>query len=312
MNSFLIAANAVIPFLIYISFGYFVRSIHIVDEAFMKKLNNMIFKAFFPILMFYNLYNRESNTKLDLSMLAAGLCSLFVLYIVLFITVPRLVKGNPQRGVVIQGIYRSNFVLFAIPLTESIFGNRGTVAASMMVAIIIPVYNSVAVAVFEYFRGGNISIFSLLKKILKNPLIAGSVVGVIFVLLGIRLPACVEKPVAQFSALTTPLALFVLGGTLHISSIRKNLRYLVPCVAIKLVLLPAIILWITVLLRFDPLSRFILFTMYATPIAASSYPMAASMGGDGDLAGELVVLSTLFSVVTIFLWILFMKNTGLI
>ena len=312
MSSFFIAINAVTPFLIYISFGYLIRSMHIVDEEFMKKLNNMTFKAFFPITMFYNLYNREPDIKLDPTLILIGVSSLLILIFVLFVTVPRLIKGNPQRGVIIQAIYRSNFILFAIPLTESIFGNRGTVIASMMVAIIVPIYNLAAIVVLEYFRGGNISIFALLKKILTNPLIIGAIVGFIFVLLDIKLPACIEKPVAQFSALTTPLALFVLGGTLRFSSIKKNMRYLVPSLIMKLIVIPAIIMWITVILKLDALSRFVLFTMFATPVAASSYPMAASMGGDGDLAGEMVVLSTVLSVFTIFIWVFFLKSTGLI
>lgn len=312
MSSFFIALNAVIPFLIYISFGYFVRAIHIVDEEFMNRLNQMVFKAFFPIMMFFNLYHKESGISPDMHLVATGICSLLILVLVLFITVPRLVKGNPQRGVIIQAIYRSNFVLFAIPLTESIFGESGTAIASMMVAIIVPLYNLIAIITLEYFRGGNINLGALIKRVLSNPLIMGAIVGFIFVFLKIDLPACIEKPISQFSDLSTPLALFVLGGTLHFSSMKRNMKYLIPSLGIKLIIIPALSLIVTVIMDFAPLSRFVLFTMFATPVAASSYPMAASMGGDGELAGEMVVLSTAVSVITIFLWVFFMKSTGLI
>ena len=312
MNNFIIALNAVVPFLAYIAFGYGIKLSGMVDEDFMKKLNQMVFKAFFPIMMFYNLYDKDDNTTLDIQLVVVGVVSVIVFVLLLFFIVPRFVKEDKKRGVIIQGIYRSNFVLFAMPLTESIFGEEGRAIAAMMVAIIIPIYNVAAVIVLEYFRGGKPKAIDLLKKIITNPMIAGVLVGLVFVGLGIKIPNCLEKPISQFSALSTPLALFVLGGTLHFSSIKKNLKYIIPTLSTKMIIVPIFAVILTLILHFEPLERFIYLTMFATPIAASSYPMACNMGGDGELAGELVVISTAVSVVTIFLWIFGLKTVGLI
>lgn len=312
MESFLVAVNAVIPFLVYITFGYFVRTAGLVDETFMNRLNHMVFRAFFPVLMFYNLYSGEEGLSPDIRLVAAGVASILLLVLLLFLTVPRLVKENSRRGVIIQAIYRSNFVLFAIPLTESIFGAEGTALATMMVTIVVPLYNVLAVFVLEYYRGGKVKGSELLKKILTNPLIMGAIAGLAATGLGIKLPACLEKPVAQFAGMTTPLALFVLGGTLRFSSMRANLRYIVPSLAAKLVVIPFFVVLITIGLGFGPVERFLMLVLFATPTAASSYPMAQSMGGDGSLAGELVVTSTAASVVTIFLWVFFLRQLGLI
>ena len=73
-------------------------------------------------------------------------------------------------------------------------------------------------------------------------------------------------------------------------------------------IIPSIIMMLAVKLQFRPVECFVLFAMFATPVAAASYPMAQNMGGDGELAGELVVASTVVSVVTIFLWIYFLKS----
>ena len=70
-----------------------------------------------------------------------------ILQALLIITIPRMVSENAKRGVIIQAIYRSNFVLFGIPLTANLFGDEGAVLASMMVAIVIPVYNATAVII---------------------------------------------------------------------------------------------------------------------------------------------------------------------
>ena len=312
MESFLVAVNAVMPFLIYISFGYGVRMSGLVDEAFMNKLNKLIFRAFFPILMFNNLYKVEPGFTLDGRLVAVGVGSVLLLELILVFLVPKFVKGNPQRGVVIQAIYRSNFVLFAIPLTTSLFGETGSVLASMMVAIVIPIYNVTAVIILELFHGGKSDIRVLVKNVCTNPLILGALVGFIFFMLQIKLPACIDETAAQFADLTTPLALFVLGGTLHFSAVRGNLKYLVPSLTVKMVFLPAVITALATAMGFGNLERFVLFTMYATPVATASYSIAQNMGGDGELAGQFVVISTAVSIVTIFLWVLFFKTMGMI
>ena len=112
--------------------------------------------------------------------------------------------------------------------------------------------------------------------------------------------------------MTSPLALFVLGGTLQFNAIHKNLKYLVPTLGFKLFILPAIMLALGYMVGLRELELFLLVAVYGTPVAAASYPMAQNMGGDGELAGEFVVISTVAATFTLFLWIFFMKSVGLI
>ena len=147
---------------------------------------------------------------------------------------------------------------------------------------------------------------------MKNPLLQGAAVGLVFFFAGIKLPSCIIKPISEFANMTSPLALFVLGGTLHFNAISKNMKYLAPALTIKLVVLPAIALSIAYMLGLRGVELFIMIALYGTPVAAASYPMAQNMGGDGELAGEFVVISTVVSTVTLFLWIFFMKSVGLI
>lgn len=312
MENFNVALTAVLPFLCYIGFGYLVKQLQLVDEPFMKKLNQMIFQLFFPFMMFYNIYNTEDGLQFDVKFVLIGAVSVLVLVTLLMAIVPRLEKENPKRGVIVQAIYRSNFILFAFPLTESVFGSEGIAVAAPMVAIIVPLYNVLAVVILEYFRGGNISAWQLVKKILTNPLIEGAIVGILFVIFGWKLPAGIEKPVSQFAGLTTPLALFVLGSTLHFSSLRKHMNYVTSVIGVKMILLPAIAMLLSVPFGLTEVQRFIYLTIFATPVAASSFAMAENMGGDGELAGELVVTSTTASIVTIFLWIFILKSIHLI
>lgn len=312
MNSFIISVNAVLPFLIYIAFGYGVRTSGLVDEAFMTKLNRMIFQAFFPVMMFHNFYKIDRSFHLSGTLVIVAVLSILIVQGLSIAIVPRLVPENARRGVLIQAIYRSNFVLFGIPLASNLFGEAGEILATAMIAIVIPIYNVTAVIILEMYRGGKVSPATLFINVCKNPMIRGAVVGLLFNLLGIQLPASVAAPIAQFANLTTPLALFVLGGTLHFSAIQHNLKYIVPSMSFKLLVLPSISIGISLLFGFTSVERFVYFEMFATPVATASFSMAQNMGGDGELAGQLVVLSTAVSVITIFLWVFGLSSVGMV
>lgn len=312
MESFWIAFYAVIPFLLYMSFGAFVRKVGWAEESFLNKLNTLVFKAFFPLLMFKNIYWMDTAFEVNVPFVLFAVISVLTVIVLLMLIVPRVVKGNPQRGVIVQGIYRSNLALFAIPLAENIYGSGSSLLATMLVAFIIPIYNVCAVIVLEYFSGASSSKLNLVKKICTNPLILGIVAGAVFYFLHIPIPSFIAKPFKVCADMATPLALFALGGTLRFTAVKGNARILTCTLIVKMILLPLVIFSISMLFPFSPVERFMLLIVFATPTAVSSYPMAQNMGGDGPLAGQLVVFTTTLSIFTLFLFIFILRLLGLI
>lgn len=313
MESLLVALNAVIPFLCYISFGYIVRMKKIVSESFLQQLNQMVFRLFYPCMTFYNIYKADAESLPRPVLLIFVGASILILEAILILVVPRFVLENPKRGVVIQGIFRSNFVLFGLPLTISVFGDSAASVAAMVVTVVVTIYNTTSVVILEMFNtNGKINVKNIAFNVIKNPLLQGAVIGLVFFLLGLHVPESIVTPIAAFSDATSPLALFVLGGTLHFNEISHNLKYLVPTLSFKLLILPAVMMAIGYAFGLRELELFLLVAVYGTPVAAASYPMAQNMGGDGELAGQLVVISTVVSVVTLFFWIFLLRFVGLI
>ena len=312
MESFLIAVNAVIPFVIYVVFGYCTKRLGVLDETAFVKMNKLIFTCFYPVLMFSNFLEITIKEVFNKRFLIISVTSVLLLIAVLFVIVPRVVKDNSRRGTIIQAVYRSNFVMFALPLAMSVCGEEGRVVATMIVTIIVPIYNISAVIILEFFRQHRVQPKQLFISILKNPFIIGSLLGVAFHLLGIRLPVAIDKPIKEFAAMTSPLALFVLGGSMRLRNFAHNTCYLIPVLITKLLLLPLIATLIVVKLHVTGAESFVYLILFASPVASGSYPMAANMGGDGELAGQLVVLSTVLSLVTLFFWIMLYSNLGLL
>lgn len=307
-----ISVNAVIPFVFYIGFGYLCQRIGATEEEFLKKLNRMVFKVFFPFLTFYSICQMEEGFQVSPLYLAVCVASPVILTLLLVLIVPRLVPENPRRGVVIQAIFRSNAILFAMPMMESIYGKTHVSLTAVVITCVVPIYNVLSVIVLAYYGEGRTDLRSMIKGILTNPLIDGALAGLLLLVLHIRLPQVILTPISAISGMTTPLALFILGGTLHFSAIGKNTRAITGVIVTKLVLLPALALAVGALFHFGSFEQFLYFSLFATPVATASFPMAASMGGDSELAGQIVMISTVASVITLFLWITFLASMGVL
>lgn len=312
MENLIIATNAVVPFMVYIAIGMISKKLGLVKEAFLRELNGVIFRVFFPFIMFNNLYKADFSTLKDADYVLFAIIATLIVIVISFVLVPVFEKENSRKGVIIQAIFRSNSVLFAIPLAGRVLGEEASIKSSIIVAFLVPMYNIFSVMILEYYRGGKVKVAVIVKNILKNPLIMGAIAGAIFNLLPVTMPESLAYPIEQLSNLATPMALFVLGGTLKISDLRKNAVPVSVGVFIKLIVVPAVVTYAMAILKYEPAELFAVFCMFATPVAAASFPMAQSMGADADLAGEYVVIGTLLSIVTIFVWILVLKNLGLI
>ena len=183
----------------------------------------------------------------------------------------------------------------------------------MRFSIVVPVYNVSATIILEMYSGReHSSPLKFLFSILTTPLVFGAWVGLLFKFLNIPIAAPVMKVIDQFADMTTPLALFILGGTLEFASLGKHMKMLSIVMAIKMVLIPAVMLAVSTVAGLSAMERFLMLVLYATPEATASFPMAQAYGADADLAGEQVVLTTVCTVLILFCWIVFMQNTGMI
>ena len=313
LESLMVAFNAVAPFLFLLGIGFLAIRVKLTDRPFMDRLNALNFRLFFPFMMFNNIYGAKPENLPSLTLMLAAPLSVIVLILLLLWIVPRIVKENSRRGVIIQAIFRSNFVIYGIPLTTYVFGTEKASICGMMIMIMVSLFNVAAVTVLEMFReGGKIQPVKLLSGIVKNPLLQGCAVGLAFYLLRIQLPAFLATPVSSLSGLATTLALVVLGANLRFEELKKNSRTLTVVLVIRLILLPAVMTTFGYLIGLRGVELFLMLMIFGTPVATASYPMAQNMGGDGQLAGQLVFVSTVASLGTIFLFIFILSRLGLL
>lgn len=310
-ENFIVAVEAVFPMVVLMAAGVLVRRSGIVGQEENRHFNRMIFVVFFPMMMFSNLYGIELKNEMEWDFLIFGIAAVTAVYLISLPVVMKIEKNPKSRGAMIQAIYRSNFVIMGMPVAANIYGHGNLAVTAMMVSVIVPYYNVLAVVTLEVFRGGRIRPLNIVKQILKNPLIIGGIAGIAASLTGLVLPGPVEKLVEQMSVVATPMALVILGISFDFSSIRKCSRNLVVAVTGRLIAVPAVMLAAGALMGYRDVEFVTLIAMAASPTAVSSFTMAESMDSDSTLAGNCVIISSVLSCFTIFMWVFISKNLGM-
>ena len=115
MKNFLLAFNVVFPIFLIMMLGVILKRKNMVDDKSLNVMNSLIFRLFMPTLLFFNIYNTGDLSTLsfnNLKLLAYAFISiLIVLFLAWLIYMPN-VKDKKKLSVLIQGLYRGNFVLF--------------------------------------------------------------------------------------------------------------------------------------------------------------------------------------------------------
>lgn len=311
MSNIQICINAVLPMFIYIVIGAVIKKAGMMSKEENTRFNKILFTFFYPVLLFDNIYTADLAELIDLRLVCFALAFISVSVLIITTVVVRIEKDDAVRGAMIQAIYRSNFVLMGIMVVQSIFGDAGMPVAAMMVTIVVPFFNFIAVILLEHFRGGKAALGTVIIKILKNPLIVGAIAGAVFSLLGIGLPGICADVLDGMSSATMPMALIMLGVSFDPSVITAKRKNILVCIIGRLIAVPLIGLPLAALAGFRGPAFVTLLIMMASPTAVSSYPMAVAMDSDGEIAGSAVMISTPLSCLTLFTWLLIFKTLGI-
>ncbi|MCR5834756.1 MAG: AEC family transporter [Selenomonadaceae bacterium] len=311
LSNFIVAVSAVVPMFCLIAIGAFVKFQKLLTEEELNHMNRMVFRVFFSCMMFYSIYTTELATSFKPKLMLFGGGGVFLVFLLMMFLIPKIEPDNRRRGVIVQALFRSNFVLMGVPIVANIYGDENIAVSTMMIAVIVPIYNILAVLALETFRGGKFALLPILKGILKNPMILGAIAGATLLVLGVEVPKPVLKPIGQIAAATTPVALIILGASFKMGSTHEHRKQLIGAVLGRLILVPAVMLFSAAFIfGFTGIEFVTLISIFAAPCAIASFAMAQQMGGDADLAGNCVVFTSALSCVTIFCWILLFKTLG--
>ena len=313
MNDFIFSINVVAPLFILMAAGYAARQFNFVSDKFLSEVNRFVFKFLLPLMLFQNIRYVFNGDFSNTSLIFTAMAGVSIVIFLSFCIVPLFVKRRGQRGSMIQGIYRSNFLIYGMPLATGMYGQDAAHSIAMLLGVMVPFYNVAAVIILSFFsekRTNRLSITKLVCDIARNPLIIGCVAGMMFGALHVDIPMAINKPIGELSAAASPLALFLMGCDFKFRSLNNNLWKVFSATAARLIIVPLVAMLVFISMGFRSIELSVLLCIFATPTAVSSYIMADNMGCDGELSGQIVVMTTVGSSLTIFLFVFVFRSMG--
>ena len=326
MDSLIFAVNAIMPIVLMVALGYFLKRIGWMNAGFAAMTNKLVFRVFLPAMLFLNIYKIADITTVEPGYIVYTVVVLLLLFLAALPAVMLTTKTSARRGALWQAVFRSNYALVGIPLAQSLFGDVGVAVASLLSAIVVPMLNVLAVISLTVFgtSGERPSVKRVLLGIAKNPLIQAVALGLVvqavragFQSWGVDFRISDIKPIYKLledlSKLATPLALLCLGAQFEFSVVSALRREIVFGTLMRTLVVPVLGIGTAFLFLRNSFggAQFASFVaVFATPVSISSVPMSQEMGGDTALAGQLVVWSTLVSTVSIFLTAFLLRAAG--
>ena len=284
MENLIFSFNATLPIFFTMLLGLFFRRIGLMDEGFVKKMNQFVFVA---------------------ALLSIGLTVLLSF----------LLKDRSAQGEFVQASYRSSAAILGIAFIQNIYGDAGM--APLMIVGTVPLYNVMAVVVLSFMKPdrGKLDrklLLKTLKGIVTNPILLGIAAGLAWSALRLPVPVILEKTVHNVAVLATPLGLMAMGGSLEFKKALGQIRPAVAASLIKLVGLAALFLPIAVSMGFTQEKLVAILVMLGSATTVSCFVMAKNMGHEGTLTSSAVMLTTLGSAFTLTGWLFLLRSMGLI
>lgn len=327
MDSLIFAFNSVSPIILTVAVGYFLKKIGFMYADFSKTANKLVFRVFLPAMLFLNVYGIENMSLVNFGYVIYAFVSLLVIFGLAIPTVCLLTNKKSCRGALLQGVFRSNYALIGIPLASTLFPGEGAAVATLLSAIMVPAFNMLAVIGLSIFNndGEKPNFKKVLLGIAKNPLILSIFAGLaalgiraLFVKAGIsfrisEVPA-IYNTLKYLSNIATPLSLLVLGAQFEFSAIPHLKREIISGIILRSVIVPLLGIGVAYLAFgriFSGAQFAALVAVFCTPVAVSSVPMAQEMGADVELAGQLVVFTTVTSALTVFVASFLLRAAGI-
>jgi predicted permease len=312
LDNFLFSLNVVIPVFAVMLLGYVLKKRGVISPGFLSSGNKIVYVVGLPALLFRGVYTTQIGEFMEPGFIAFALVSTIAAFFLIWGASAIFLKEKAVLASFAQGAYRGSFALLGIPLILNIAGAAGMARAAIIVVFVVPLFNVFSILALAPCTGEKLKVTAIVWTVLTNPSNIMIAFGIVLAVLDLSLPVMISGAINTTANLATPLALLCLGGGMVFHGFDKKFKYAVVGSVIKVVVMPLIFAVAAVALGFRDYELAVLVIKAGIPSAVVGYAMAVQMGGDTYVAGSIVVISTMASVVTLTAFIYALRALGLL
>ena len=314
MQNIIFTAQIVGPVFLIIALGYLLKRTSVITDKFVTVTSKFVFNVSLLALIFFNIARIDLSKTLNINEILFIYLVLIGAFLTTWFIAKFFIKEGRDLGTFIHGSYRSNFAIVGFAVISSVFGVEALGKSSLILAFLLPLNNILAVIALTVplNKEKSINYKTMIKEIITNPLIISVIAGLPFSYFKFPIHAVITQTGGYLSSIALPLALVGIGATLNIKALKKASIYAFASSSIKLIFLPLIGTFLAYEFGFKGQDLGLLFILFACPTAIVSFIMADAMGSNSKLAGNIVLITTLGSIITITLGIFLLREFGLI
>lgn len=290
---FLTVLNQILIFFFLMGVGFAWGKVKRLDEQTTNRLSNLLVSIVLPSLTIDALQIERTEENVKILLMTCGIAIIVYLAMIAMSTLAFRNENASRRSILRCGIIYSNVGFMGLPLTEALFGREG-----LLSAVVVVVLNTLLVMTHGAAVMGAPT---RPKDLLRNPGVIGTAIGVVLFLTQFPLPTPVAQTVSLVSDLNTPLAMLVLGIQISQVDLRLTLTQTVlyAASAIRLFVFPFLISLVLMPLNLDSTITSTCIVLFSAPTGGVVSMLAELHQQGKSLAAELVVLSTLLSLLTL-------------
>ena len=323
MDTLSFAIQAMAPLLLLGALGYLLKHKGHLPKSYIDALNRFVFTIALPVLIFTTISSVESFALLKWDVVAFALVMITLIIASGYLALIPMKIKEKQKPVLHQAFHRGNFVLIGIPLAMRLGGENALQIIVIFNAFMLPITNAVSILTFQLWgedkRFTKADVGRLAKGTILNPIMLATLLGLLSFALkpvwsGVNetLPM-IEETLEMLAATATPLALIAIGGQFDLGRIGTFKRPLLIGVLARNIIVPAFVFISALFMvgRIDFTHTWSsMIAIFASPVAIASVAVAKGMDHDDELASQIVVWTTLLSIVPLFVLIVIFRALG--
>jgi len=284
-----------------IAVGYLIGRLDLLGEQAQHVLSRLAFFVLSPALLFTVLSQADVShlfsALLPISAIAA------IVNIALFLVVSLLFWRRPLPdatiGALASGYVNANNI--GLPVSVYVLGDASSSAPVILLQLIV--LAPIALTVLDVTTSGRVSVGRILLQPVRNPLIIGSLLGVIVAVTHLKLPAPVLAPFELVGGAAVPVILLTFGMSLHGSRVLApgtDRRDVVLASSLKLAAMP-VVAWLLgqFVWHLHGHRLFVVVVLAALPTAQNVFNYAQRYGVATVLARDAVLITTALSIVVL-------------
>lgn len=286
-------ALLLLPDFALIVLGFLVCRYTALDRKVWDGAERLVYYLLFPCLLFTSIVRSPIQAATAIPLAGSGLAVVAVGVALAFALGrwPGVNAALHASGA--QVAFRFNSYV-ALALADRMAGSAGVASMALLISVCVPACN--VAAVWPLARQGG---HGYLRELTRNPLIIGTVSGLLCNLLGLRLPDLAMSTLSRIGQAALPLGLMAVGSGLRMGALRDAPVLAAALLGIRHAVLPVAALLIVWLMRLPPVQQAVVVAFASMPTASSAYVLAVRMGGNGPFVAGLVTLSTLIGMASL-------------